>query len=159
MRAQGILFHQLECDLASKSAFHASRNIDLSKLLGFEIAIACEFTSFAGQVGAFGVGLRTDGNVFSSSHRHCAGDESSDTCNQCFTLGGSCRRDSKNETCGRNDPVVCPQHGGPQPSNPLDQMTFFMEAAHVRCYSVNRCVLAWATDLRASHAAECPEIM
>ena len=78
----------------------------------------------------FGVGLRTDRDIFSRRHGHGAGDQTSHTRKQDIALGAPGRGHAENETCGRDDAVVCPEHGCTQPSDSFDKMALFVKATH-----------------------------
>ena len=67
MGTESVLGHKLLCDLASKRTLDAPPNIDLSELLRFEISVVHKFSAFTGEIGALGIELRTDGDVFSAA--------------------------------------------------------------------------------------------
>ena len=88
MGSKSVLGHKLLCHLASKPTLDAPPDIDSSELLRFENAVVRKFSAFTGEIGALGIELRTDGDVFSRGHRHCARDEAGDTRGQRFILRG-----------------------------------------------------------------------
>jgi hypothetical protein len=63
----------------------------------------------------FGVGLRADGHVLASGHRHGASHKSRDTRDQDIVLRRSRRGNADDQACGRDDAIGGPEHRGSQP--------------------------------------------
>lgn len=98
-------------------------DVDVGKLIKFERGVLAQFSTFARETRLFGVRLRDDRHIFAGRHRHGAGDQPSDACNQHIVLGRSRRGNTDNQACGRNDAVVGSEHRGPKPPNTRDEVT------------------------------------
>jgi len=118
MGAQRVLRHQLPGDLARKPGFDSAHHVSLREFFGLEHRIGGELPRFACKVGMFGVGLRTDRNIFSRGHRHGAGDQPGHTGKQNIALGSGGRRHAEDQAGGRYDSVIGAKHCRPQPSDP-----------------------------------------
>ena len=68
MGDQRILGHLLFGDLSGQPAVHPASDIEFGQLLVLEDGITPQFLGFACKVSLFGIGLRTDLDVFASRH-------------------------------------------------------------------------------------------
>lgn len=75
MGAEGIVGHQLGRDLSGNPLIQAASDINGGKFGLFVRRIGRQFPPFAIEVGIFRVGLGTDGNVLTGSHRGRPGDQ------------------------------------------------------------------------------------
>ena len=96
----------------------------LRQFFVFRRRVGLQLLALAGEVGLFGIGLRTDRDIFARRHRHRAGDQAGDARQQDVALGGGGGGDAQDQAGGRDDAVIGAQHGGAQPSDALDQMMF-----------------------------------
>lgn len=124
VRGQRVLRHQLFRDRAGDLRLHPALYIDAGELPVLGRRIGCQLALLPIEVGGFSIGLGTDGNILSSRHRHRTGDQPRESC-QHDTMasgGGSCHPDD--QAAGRKQAVVGAQHGGPQPANPPNVVSF-----------------------------------
>ena len=120
--AQRILRHKLLGDLCRESRCEPAINVDLRQLAHLGPRLLIERALFSLKVGGFRIGLRADRDVFARRHRHRA-------CRPAGEGGGedlpAARRgggDADHEARRRDDAVIGPQHGRPQPSDAMDEM-------------------------------------
>ena len=148
---QCIIRHQLLSHLPRQRLVDTSLDVDFGKFIEFKPSILAQFLAFPCKIGLLGIRLRTYGNIFASRHRHCSGHQSRNTCDQDVVSRCSRRGNADNQTRGRNDAVICPENGGSQPSNPIDEMAFGMraKATHVL-------FLMTLKPLSGSHCLEIP---
>ena len=64
---------ELTCDLGSHRRLDATRHVDRRQLPHLVIEKVFRFEALLGQVCRLGVGLKTDGHVLTSRHRHGTG--------------------------------------------------------------------------------------
>src|SRR3546814_16444628 len=69
MRPKRIARHELIGNRERKFGLQTTRRIDVRQFLPLESRLRGKFGLFAGQVGLFGIGLRTDRDIFPGSHR------------------------------------------------------------------------------------------
>ena len=75
MGRQVIFRHQLPSNLTRKPLFDASLDVNFGELIELGFRALAQFLAFAREIGLFGVGLRTDGYILASRHRHGASHE------------------------------------------------------------------------------------
>ena len=126
MSGQGIFCHQLLSNLPRKRRFETPFDVDLGKLLLFELDVIAQLLAFARKIRTFGVGLRADGNILAGSHRHGASHQSRDACDQDSVLRCGRRGDADNQTRSRDDAIVSPEHCGSQPPDTADEVLLGM---------------------------------
>ena len=86
MGRQGIFRHQLLSHLPRKPLFDASLDVNFGELIELGFRALAQFLAFAREIGLFGVGLRTDGYILASRHRHRASHEPRHTRDQDIAL-------------------------------------------------------------------------
>ena len=148
---QCIIRHQLLSHLPRQRLVDTSLDVDFGKFIEFKPWILAQFLAFPCKIGLLGIRLRTYGNIFASRHRHCSGHQSRNTCDQDVVSRCSRRGNADNQTRGRNDAVICPENGGSQPSNPIDEMAF-----GVRAKATHVLFLMILKPLSGSHCLEIP---
>ena len=124
MGAQGISCHQLLSDLSRERLFDTAFDVNFGKLLPFEFDVLVQLLEFAHEIRLFSVGLRADGHIFASSHRHSASHQSRDTGDQDIVLLGSSCGNADDQACGRYDTIVGPENRGSQPPNASNEVPF-----------------------------------
>jgi hypothetical protein len=62
--------HQLLRDLDGQPLVETPLDIDRGEFCHFATAVVAQFSRFPCDVGAFGIGLGADRNVFAGRHRH-----------------------------------------------------------------------------------------
>jgi hypothetical protein len=119
MGPQRIVFHQLVGHLACERWIQPSLYVDRRELRMLVDWVGSKFSSLALDIRLFRVCLRTDRNVFASSHRHCSSDQACDSGHQNVAISGICRCHSDNKARGGNDPVIGAKNGSSKPSNAI----------------------------------------
>ena len=117
MRAEGIVRHELGCDFSSKGRSEAARNVNGRHLIVLVYGIGCQLLALAFQIGTLAIGLRADGHVFASGHRHGTCRESRGTGNQDALGRCTGRRNAKYQTGSRDKAIVRTEYGRPEPSD------------------------------------------
>ena len=109
--------HACRSTLEDPTGVEPSGDIDRRQFPVFPLIVFGEFPAFPGQVSLFRVGLGMYRNVFTRSHRHRAGHQTSHPGHQNVAMTGVGRRDAKHQARRRQDSIVGPQHGRAQPSD------------------------------------------
>src|SRR4030095_6364023 len=122
MGTQRVLSHELLRDLTRNSDLNAAANVDLRQFLLLRFWIFRKLALLSREICLFSIRLRADRNILPRRHGQGPGDETSDTRKQYIALGGSGSGDAEDQTRRGDDPVICPEHGGPEPSNTLDKV-------------------------------------
>ena len=112
---QGIFRHQLLGNLPRKVLIDTTLDVDFSKLIKLKLSILTQLLAFPPEIRLFGVGLRADGHILASGHRHGASHKSRDTRDQDIVLRRSRRGNADDQACGRDDTIGGPEHRGSQP--------------------------------------------
>ena len=119
MSGEGVVSHELFGDLFRQGRVEPPLDVDIRQLLMLVGGIGGKFPAFPLDVSLFGIRLRTDGNVLAGSHRHRAGDEARDPGHQNLAAGDLRCRHPDHQARRRDDAIVRPQHGGPEPADPF----------------------------------------
>ena len=133
MSSQRIMDHKLARDLQRDLRIDAPAAIDGGQFAGLGLRIGIQLGALTRQIGGLGIGLRADRNILARRHRHGPGDESRDARDEDPCLAGLGGGNANDQTGGRHQSIIGPQHCGAQPSDPGDQMAFGMafKSAHV----------------------------
>ena len=106
MRTQGVMRHELFCDLFGKRVIKAATDIDRCQFPTLACVVHFEFCALALEVGLFGIGLRMHGHILARRHRHGARDQSGDSGDQYAAVRSVCGRNAQHQARGRNDTVI-----------------------------------------------------
>jgi hypothetical protein len=128
MGGQGIFRHQLPGNLPRKVLIDTTLDVDLSKLIKLKLSILAQLLAFAHQIRLFGVGLRADGHILASGHRHGASHQSRDTRDQDFMLRRGRCGNTNDQACCRDNPIVGAEHRCSQPPNAVDKVVLRVQA-------------------------------
>jgi len=126
VRGQRAFGHELSRHGASEVWFQPSLHVNTGELVLLGFRLGRELVSFTIEVGALGVGLRADRDVFAGGHGKGAGDEAGNAGDQDVVSRRIRRRDADDEAGGRDDAVVGAEHRRPQPADPLTSMALTM---------------------------------
>ena len=130
MGAQGVVGRHLDGDLPGEPDLHPPCDVDLGQLFQLMLGLGLEFGLFLGEVGALGVGLGADRDIFPGRHRHGPGDQGRDAGHEdrppALRGGG----DPDDQAGGGDDAVIGPQHGGAQPADAVDAVGLSVKAGH-----------------------------
>lgn len=126
VRAERVVSHQLLHHRPRESGLEAAPDVDAGKLVFFGRALRRQLRSLLREIGAFGVRLRADRDVFARGHRQRTGHEPCDARDQDFRAAGTGGGNANDEACGRHDPVVRAENRRAQPANPFSAMPFAM---------------------------------
>ena len=138
MCGHGVLARQSDRNLPRQTVVKPAPDIDARQFIKPGLGHVAQLFGFARQIGLPGIGLRTDGNVFAGGHRHRPRDKTGTCCDQDLGTPGPCGRNPDPQTCGRDEAVICPQHGSTQPADPVNHVNFRLgQAAHGVGWRVN----------------------
>ena len=76
MSGQGIMGCHLDGDLMGKFLLQASGDVDCGQFCKFMFGRINQLLSLFGDVGGLAIGLRANGDIFASRHRHGTGHKS-----------------------------------------------------------------------------------
>jgi hypothetical protein len=85
-----------------------------------------QFFTFPGKIGAFGVSLRTDRNIFASGHRHSPSNETSNSRDKDALRVSASRGNAKNQARCGNNAVICAKNSCTKPSDSMRSIYFSM---------------------------------
>ena len=105
MGRQGIFRHKLLGNLPRKPPFDASLDVNFGEFIQLGFRALAQLLARR-EIRLLGVGLRADGYILASSHRHSARHEPRHARNQDIISLRSGRGDADDQACGRDDAVV-----------------------------------------------------
>jgi hypothetical protein len=100
--------------------------------------LACpisQLVAFPHEIRLFSVGLRSDGDVPTCSHRHGASYDPRDTRNPNVILSCGCGGNSHDQACGRDNVVDSPQDGCSHPTKSIGKVVLRMLAKTAHFFS------------------------
>ena len=99
--------HQLAGNLGGECRIQPALDVDGRQLSVLMLGILVQLLGLPGQIGAFGIRLRTDRYILAGRHRHGTSDKACDACDQDALGVRPCRGYAQDEACSGNYAVVC----------------------------------------------------
>jgi hypothetical protein len=118
MSTQGVVSHELVCNLDCEVAPDATAHVDPRQFSSLGLRCGSELATFLGEISPLGIGLGADRDVLTGRHRERAGDEASDRGEQDSRparLGGSYTHD---QAAGGDEAVISTKDRGTHPADP-----------------------------------------
>ena len=122
MGDQGIFRHQLLGNLPRKGLIDTTLGVDFSELIKFKLDILTQLLAFVHEIRLFCVGLRANGHILASGHRHGARYQSRDTRDQDIVLRRGRCGNADDQACRRDNPIVGAEDRCSQPPNAVDKV-------------------------------------
>jgi hypothetical protein len=122
--AERVFVHQLAGDLIGQFNIKSARHIDGGQLGALVFGIGGQLLTLPIQVGALGVGLGTDRNIFARGHRHRARHQAGHAGDQHAAAAGISGGHAHDQTGGGDDAVIGTEDGGAQPANAVGAVVF-----------------------------------
>ena len=143
---QDIPCTQLLGHLARESGIETACDVNPSELVEFALWIGGQLCRLASEIRLLGVRLRTDRNIFTSRHRHCARHQSSGARKQHGRPIRICGRDADYEACSRHEAIIGTKDRCSEPADAGNEVTLRMnmERAHGQSLSFSGLWLAWS---------------
>jgi hypothetical protein len=119
MGSQGIVGHQLICNLNRKLSAKTSGDVEARQLVPLGFRRVCKFATLPSKISMLGVRLGANRDVLTGCHRKGAGCEPRDCCQQdrrAARIGSSY---THNQAARRNKTIVGTKDGGAQPADPI----------------------------------------
>lgn len=124
VNGEGVLGHELFGHLAGEGGIEAALDVDIGELGEFARRVGAQFGGLAGEIGVFGIGLGTDGDVFPSGHGHGSGGETGEARDEDFRAPDTGRGNADDEAGGGDKAVIRPQDGGAKPADAVGAVSF-----------------------------------
>ena len=115
---------------SAQSGIETAMDVDRRKFRTLVLFVCGEFFALALEVGPFGVCLGTDRDVLTCSHRHGAGDQPGDPCDQNIVAGRMRCCNADHKTRRRYNAVVRTQDRCAQPADASCAVSFAMANRH-----------------------------
>lgn len=118
VRPQCVFRHQLPGDRVGRRRVDAAPGTDAREFADLGVDVARHLGPLARNIGALGIRLRADRDIFACRHRHRAGDQPCGTGDKNVGRLSRRRSDANDQARGGDDAVVGAEHGGAQPADP-----------------------------------------